>query len=32
MATLEPTKDRSVNSQELLHEAVSKPGTLGFLS
>ena len=28
MATLEPTKDRSVNFQELLHEAVSKPGTL----
>src|SRR5437667_11157542 len=28
MATLEPTKDRSVNFQELLNEAVSKPGTL----
>src|SRR5947207_8450817 len=28
MATVEPTKDRSVNFQELLHEAVSKPGTL----
>src|SRR5436309_13350916 len=28
MATLEPTKERSVNFQELLHEAVSKPGSL----
>src|SRR5437016_12903685 len=28
MADLEPTKDRSVNFQELLHEAVSKPGAL----
>src|SRR2546426_9180938 len=28
MATLEPTKDRSVNFTELLQEAVSKPGTL----
>src|SRR5437016_13024407 len=28
MATVEPSKDRSVNFQELLHEAVSKPGTL----
>src|SRR5881396_3751392 len=28
MATLEPTKDRSVNFTELLNEAVSKPGTL----
>src|SRR3989442_7925475 len=28
MADLEPTKDRSVNFQELLQEAVNKPGTL----
>src|SRR5438034_11688735 len=28
MATLEPTKDRSVNFTELLNEAVTKPGTL----
>ena len=28
MATLEPTKDRSVNFQELLNEAVTKPGAL----
>src|SRR5437899_10827894 len=28
MATLENTKDRSVNFTELLQEAVSKPGTL----
>src|SRR2546426_10364664 len=28
MATVEPTKDRSVNFTELLNEAVSKPGTL----
>src|SRR3989442_15566907 len=28
MADLEPTKDRSVNFQELLQEAVSKPGAL----
>src|SRR5207249_6475303 len=28
MATVEPTKDRSVNFTELLNEAVTKPGTL----
>src|SRR5438093_9344512 len=28
MATLEPTKDLSVNVQELLNEAVTKPGAL----
>src|SRR5437867_9474169 len=28
MATLEPTKERSVNFTQLLEEAVSKPGTL----
>src|SRR5437867_1144081 len=28
MATVEPTKDRSVNFSQLLNEAVTKPGTL----